>query len=110
MKKQVKFVDGENAYRFMFSDGEGDVFEIEKSTLTFHAGKFYECFFKGLHEKPDYSMIPPEGEIKGQAKHVYDTVEAIISSACKSIDNSWFSKSDEGNSDAAFENLSECTF
>ena len=54
MKKQVKFVDGKSAYRFMFSDGEGDVFEIEKDTLIFHAGKFYECFFKGLHEKPDY--------------------------------------------------------
>ena len=95
MKKQVKFVHGESAYRFMFPDGEGGVFEIEKSTLTFHAGKFYECFFKGLHEKPDYSLLPLEEGIKGQARHVYDTVEAIFSSACDSIDNSWFCKPDE---------------
>ena len=108
MKKQIKFVDGESTYRFMFSDGEGDIFEIEKDTLIFHAGKFYECFFKGLHEKPDYSMLPLKGEIRGQAKHVFDTVEAIISSACKSIDNSWFSKLDEGNGDTSIEDLGDC--
>lgn len=97
MKKQVKFVDEESTYCFMFSDGEGSIFEIEKGTLVFHTGKFYECFFKGLHEKPDYSMLPPEGEIKGQAKHVFDTVESILINACKSIDNSWFSKLGEGD-------------
>lgn len=110
MKRQVKFVDGESAYRFMFSDGEEDVFEIEKDTLLFRAGKFYECFFKGLHEKPEYSMLPPEGEIKGQAKHVYDTVEAIISSACKSIDSNWFSKSDESDDGTSMEDLGERAF
>lgn len=109
MKKQVEFVDGESAYRFMFSDGEGGIFEIEKGTLVFHTGKFYECFFKGLHEKPDYSMLPPEGEIKGQAKHVFDTVESILINACNSIDDSWFSKLDEGN-DASMEDLSERAF
>lgn len=107
MKKQVKFVDGESAYRFMFSDDKGDVFEIEKSTLVFHTGKFYECFFKGLHEKPDYSMLSPEVEIKGQAKHVFDTVESILTNACKSIDDSWFSKSDEGDDEALIEDLSD---
>lgn len=105
MKKQVKFVDGESAYRFMFSDGEGDIFEIEKSTLVFHTGKFYECFFKGLHEKPDYSMLLPEEEIKGQAKHVFDTVESIITNVCKSIDDGWFSKSDEIDDDTSIEDL-----
>ena len=110
MKKQVEFVDGESAYRFIILDGEGGIFEIEKSTLVFHTGKCYECFFKGLHAKPDYSMLPPKEEIKGQAKHVFDTVESILINACESIDDIWFSKSDECDDGTSMEDLSERAF
>lgn len=95
MKRQVSFADEAEAYRFVLADNEDVAFEISKDTLTFDSDDFYRLFFKGLDEKPEYEVANPDGKLKGQAKHVFDTVAAIFKKACDSIDAAWFVKTEE---------------
>lgn len=95
MKRQIKFVDEKDTYRFVLVNDESVIFDIQKSTLSFSTSKFYECFFKGLHEKPVYELVPPVEDIKGQAKHVYETVKEILDKACSSIEEKWFKEENE---------------
>lgn len=90
MKRQIKFADEESVYRFILVDDDSVTFDIQKSTLSFNTSKFYECFFKGIREKPEYELLPLAGDIKGQAKHVYETVKDILDKACTSIEEKWF--------------------
>lgn len=94
MKKQINFSDKPQAYCFAL-EGNSIDFEIKKDSLTFNSNDFYELFFKGIDEKPEYELVNPDGELKGQAKHVFDTVAAILKKACDSIDANWFKASDE---------------
>lgn len=103
MKKQINFSDEPQAYRFAL-EGNDVYFEIKKDSLAFSSNDFYELFFKGMDEKPEYELVKPDGELKGQAKHVYDTVAAILKKTCDSIDADWFKVPDEqadDNSDDA---------
>lgn len=95
MKRQIKFADEEEAYRFVLVGDDSVIFEIQKNTLNFSTSKFYECFFKGVHEKPEYELLLPTGEIRGQAKHVYETVKGILDKACSSIEEKWFKEENE---------------
>lgn len=90
MKKQIRFADEGDVYRFVLVGDDSVIFDIQKNTLSFSTSKFYECFFKGAHEKPEYELLPPSGDIKGQAKHVYETVKDILDKACSSIEEKWF--------------------
>lgn len=95
MKRQVSFADEAEAYRFTLVDKEVVTFEIRKDTLAFNSNDFYRLFFKGLDEKPEYEVVNSDGELKGQAKHVFDTVAAVFKKACDSIDATWFAKTEE---------------
>lgn len=89
MKRQVRFE--ETGDKYLFSDDDrGSVFTIMKDTLIFSSNDFYQAFFKDLEEKPDYQLINPTAKLTGQAKHVFDTVEAIFKKSCGSIDDRWF--------------------
>lgn len=90
MKRQVSFTDEAKAYLFTLMGEEDAYFEIRKDTLAFSSNDFYQLFFKGLDEKPEYEVVNPGDELKGQAKHVFDTVVAIFKKACDSIDADWF--------------------
>ncbi len=94
MKKQINFSDESTAYRFTL-EAKNTVFEICKDTLVFSSENFYKIFFQGLEEKPEYELVNSGEELKGQAKHVFDTVAAILKKACESIDASWFEESDK---------------
>jgi len=94
MKRQVSFADEAEAYRFALVDKENVTFEIRKDTLAFKTNEFYRLFFKGLDEKPEYEVVNPGGELKGQAKHVFDTVAAVFKTACDSIDAAWFAETE----------------
>lgn len=96
MKRQIRFTDEVAAYRFTSVDNDTAIFEIKKDTLTFSSGSFYKAFFKGLTEKPEYELIMSADGLKGQAKHVFDTVSAIFKKACDSIDDAWFDTVDAG--------------
>lgn len=95
MKKQVSFSDEPKAYRFALAGDDDVTFEISKETLTFSSNDFYKLFFKKLDEKPEYELVKPGEELKGQAKHVFDTVAAILKKTCDSIDAGWFKEPDE---------------
>ncbi len=94
MKKQINFSDKPQAYCFALEDNGVD-FEIKKDSLIFSSNDFYELFFKGIDEKPEYELVKPDEELKGQAKHVFDTVAAILKKTCESIDANWFKESNE---------------
>jgi len=94
MTKQINFLDETNAYRFELKGNDDAVFEISKDTLIFNSNDFYRLFFKGLEEKPEYELVTPDIELKGQAKHVFDTVAAILKKAFDSIDADWFKNVD----------------
>lgn len=94
MKRQVRFEETGDDYRFSLVGDDKIAFTISKKTLTFSADKFYAVFFKGLEEKPNYEVLRGEDELRGQAKHIYDTVAAIFEKTCSSIDESWFEKQD----------------
>lgn len=89
MKKQIKFIESETAYRFESADQDRS-FELCKSDLSFSSTKFYECFFKGLEEIPEYELIGLNGKPGPQTLHVYKTVEKILAETCKKLDASWF--------------------
>lgn len=95
MTRQVEFHEGADSYRFVLDGRSDTAFEIQKDTLVFSASKFYECFFKGLTEKPIYELCEPSSELKGQARHVFETVATIFQEACDSIDASWFDLADK---------------
>ena len=78
MKRQVSFTDEAEAYRFMPQYKEDGAFEIRKDTLVFNSNDFYQLFFKGLDAKPEYEVVNSGAELKGQAKHVFDTVSDIM--------------------------------
>lgn len=109
MKRQVSFADDAEAYRFALTDKEDAIFEIRKDTLAFNSNDFYRLFFKGLDDKPEYEVVHPDGELKGQAKHVFDTVTAIFKKACDSIDVAWFAKTEEPV-DETLDDLNEMDF
>lgn len=90
MKRQVRFVDDAQSYRFELVDGNDAVFEISKDTLVFSAKDFYATFFKDLDSKPVYELVQPTDALSGQPKHVFETVEAIFKKTCDSIDGGWF--------------------
>lgn len=95
MKKQIRFEDARDAYRFMLVGDDDTVFEINKGTLAFNSNEFYKTFFKGLDEKPEYEFSQTAEDLKGQAKHVFDTVAAIFKKTCDSIEASWFTAVEE---------------
>jgi len=97
MKRQVRFVDDIDAYHFILNESESISFSLSKDTLSFSANDFYRCFFKGIDEKPDYVLTCPDDELKGQPKHVFDTVEAIFKKACDSTDENWFKKQEDAD-------------
>lgn len=94
MKRHIRFSDEASAYRFVLVGEESTVFEIDKGTLTFNEKAFYELFFRGLTEKPSYELVLPADDLKEQAKHVFDTVQAIFQKTCRSIDEAWFTPND----------------
>ncbi|WP_452040672.1 hypothetical protein [Adlercreutzia rubneri] len=94
MTKQINFLDEPSTYRFALKGDDDTAFEISKDTLIFNSNDFYRLFFKGLKEKPEYELVTPDIEPKGQAKHVFDTVAAILEKACDSIDADWFKNVD----------------
>lgn len=100
MKRQVSFTDEAEAYRFTPQYKEDGAFEIRKDTLVFNSNDFYQLFFKGLDAKPEYEVVNSGAELKGQAKHVFDTVSDIFKKACDSIDDAWFSKTKESAAEA----------
>lgn len=105
MKKQVNFAETAEGYIFSSDDDiETNVFMVDKDTLIFNTNDFYEHFFKGLSEKPEYTLSQPIDELKGKAKHVYDTVAAIFKKACVSIEESWFQTDDIPEADAVLPN------
>lgn len=95
MKKQINFSDGENSYCFTLKEDNKVIFKISKETLVFSSDDFYKLFFQGLDEKPEYDLINSGDELKGQAKHVFETVDAILKKTCSSIDADWFKESDD---------------
>lgn len=90
MKRQVSFEETAEAYRFTLADDESMSFEISKSTLEFNSKAFYETFFKGLHEAPDYELLEPAAKLEKTSKHVYSTVSSIFKTTCEKIDPTWF--------------------
>ena len=108
MKRRVSFEETNEAYRFALVGDDGTVFEIAKNTLAFSSNNFYRCFFKGLDEKPEYELLRPTEELQRQAKHVFETVEAIFKKACASIDATWFAV-DEKQDDEPIDDLNERT-
>lgn len=108
MKKRINFASEPTVYRFTLEDESEKVFEIAKNTLTFSSDDFYKLFFRGLNEKPEYELVKPTEELRGQAKHVFDTVAAILKKACDSIDANWFKVSDE-QTDSGSDNASDAS-
>lgn len=108
MKRQINFADESTVYRFTLENEGEKVFEIAKNTLTFSSDDFYKLFFQGLDEKPEYELTKPTGELRGQAKHVYDTVAAILKKTCDSIDADWFKVPDE-HTDTGSDNASDAS-
>lgn len=90
MKRQVSFEETAETYRFTLVGDESKAFEISKATLEFNSKVFYETFFKGLHEAPDYALLEPANKLEKTSKHVYSTVSSIFQSTCKKIDPTWF--------------------
>lgn len=103
MKKQARFEETDETYRFTLIGNDEAVFEIDKKTLAFSSSDFYGCFFKKLNEKPEYELLQPTEKLHRQANHVFETVEAIFKKSCDSIDASWFEtdekQDDEPNND-----------
>ena len=95
MKKQVSFEDAQDSYRFSLVGHSDSTFVISKDTLTFSSNDFYKTFFKGLSEKPEYELVQPKEKLQDQAKHIFDTVGAILKKACDSIDATWFIETEE---------------
>jgi hypothetical protein len=91
MKRQVSFEETAEAYRFALVEDESKAFEISKSTLEFNSKAFYEIFFKGLHEAPDYELVESATKLEKTSKHVYSTVSNIFKSTCAKINPVWFS-------------------
>lgn len=109
MKKHINFSDESTAYLFMLDGDDGKLFEIGKDTLVFSSDDFYRLFFQGLDEKPDYELVNTGDDLSGQAKHIFDTVDAILKKACDSINADWFKTPDEqtdNESDSADDALS----
>lgn len=90
MKRQVSFEETTEAYRFALVGDESKAFEISKATLEFSSKAFYETFFKGLREVPDYDLLEPDIELAKTSKHVFTTVSNIFQSTCAKIDPAWF--------------------
>lgn len=109
MKKQVSFEETDEAYCFALVDDDNATFEIAKSTLAFNSNDFYRCFFKGLDEKPEYEVLQPTEELQRQAKHVFETVEAVFKKACESIDSAWFAANEKQDDEPA-DDLNKRTF
>lgn len=60
----------------------------------------YDELSQGYNAKPEYEVVNSGAELKGQAKHVFDTVSDIFKKACDSIDDAWFSKTKESAAEA----------
>lgn len=95
MDIQIYFNESEGSYRFSKLGDDEQAFIINKSDLVFDTKVFYELFFKGLTEKPRYTVIDSHTEEPGhrltsQAKHIFDTVSKVFSKACDGIQEDWF--------------------
>ena len=90
MSSKISFQETEDAYLFSSAEDEPKVFAIKKDDLIFDAGKFYECFFKDLEEKPEYQLVSESETLAGQAKHIFTTVETILNETCNGISGNWF--------------------
>lgn len=106
MDAQVYFEESDDNYQFSKIRDDGEAFVIKKDDLIFETKAFYEYFFKGLAEKPQYTIVDlykeePDHKLTSEAKHVFNTVSQVLNKTCDNIEEKWFKEEDSQNADAS---------
>lgn len=112
MNAEVYFEEAEDSYQFSKTKDSDEAFVIKKDDLIFETKTFYEYFFKGLAEKPQYTVVDlhekeSNHKLTGQAKHVFTTVAQVLNKTCDGIDDDWFNEEEGQDIDASSSNTSE---
>jgi|GEM_PF-1852820 hypothetical protein len=105
MNAEVYFEESEDSYQFSKTKDGDEAFVIKKDDLIFETKTFYEYFFKGLAERPQYTVVDlhenePDHKLAGQAKHVFTTVAQVLNKTCDGIADDWFNEEDGQDADA----------
>lgn len=106
MNAEVYFEESEDSYQFSKTKDDDKAFVIKKDDLIFETKTFYEYFFEGLVEKPQYTVVDlhenePEHNLTGQAKHVFTTVVQVLNKTCDGIADDWFNEEDGQDAEAS---------